>query len=83
MVERERHVPTVELTIAGQPGDVFSYEIREEDGGVVSGTSGEFGAHQREVVFTTGVLNAETEVVTISAQGRTGVPGKCVITTIQ
>ncbi|MER7011104.1 hypothetical protein ABT324_06720 [Saccharopolyspora sp. NPDC000359] len=82
VVERTPDVPTAELTVAGQPGDTFTYEIRKKDGTTASGTSGEFGPDQREVVFATGVPNADIELVTISADGPTGTPGTCTITTI-
>ncbi|WP_019853019.1 hypothetical protein [Actinopolyspora mortivallis] len=83
VVHREKNVPTAEFTVTGQPGDVFSYEILKKDGSTVTGTSGTFGSDQRKMIFTTGVPNAEIKTVTISARGRVGTPGKCVITTIE
>lgn len=82
VVKRKPNVPTAELTITGQPGDRFTYEIRKKDGTTTDGSSGEFGPDQQEIVFTTGVPNADIDIVTISAEGRTGTPGTCVITTI-
>ncbi|MFB9904618.1 hypothetical protein [Allokutzneria oryzae] len=82
VVQRKKNVPTAELAIEGQPGDVFAYEISKKDGTAVAGKSEPFGDVQRSAIFTTGVRNDEIKLVTISVTGRIGIPGKCVITTI-
>jgi hypothetical protein len=82
-VKRTPNIPTAEFVIEGQPGDIFAYEIVKKDGATVTGTGQEFGPLMHEMLYTTGVLNADIRTITISAQGRTGLPGKCTITTIR
>lgn len=81
VVQRKANVPTAELTVHGVPGDVFTYEVRKNDGSTATGRS-EFGPGQRRAAFTTGVPNGEINNIQISAQGRIGTPGTCVISTI-
>ncbi len=82
VVHRKPNVPTAELTVHGVPGDLFSYEVIKSDDSTTTGHS-EFGPGQRRAVFTTGVPNVEINNIQISARGRVGTPGTCVISTIE
>jgi hypothetical protein len=83
VIRRTADVNVLELTVSGEQGDVFGYEVTRKDGSVVDGTTQEFGPGQRDEILTTGVPNADVAKVTVSATGRVGVPGSCVISTIQ
>lgn len=83
VVSRKKYVPTVELRVFGSEGDVFRYQINKKDGSKVVGQSDAFTAGQSDVIFTTGVPNAEVRLVTISAHDRDGRDQACVISTIR
>lgn len=83
VVSRKKYVPTVELRVFGREGDVFRYQINKKDGSEVVGESDTFTAGQSDVIFTTGVPNAEVRLVTISARDRGGRGQTCVISTIR
>ncbi len=83
VVRRTLAINVLELTVSGQPGDVFEYRVTQRDGSVVNGTSEKFGPAQWGAILTTGVPNADVATVTVSTAGSVGVPGSCVISTIR
>ena len=83
VVQRKQYVPTAEFNVKGQQGDTISYEVLKKDGSTTGASGDVLGPGQQGAYFATGVPNDEIQRITISAQGQVGVPGQCVITTIQ
>src|SRR5215217_8745441 len=74
VVQRKEHVPTIELTIKGQPGDRFSYQVLKKDGSIITRKGDEFKPDQQDAIFTTGIPNSEVKTVTVTAEGGIGTP---------
>jgi hypothetical protein len=80
VVDIDHQKPVAFITYQGQPGDRIEVKIGKESGSEEPETiSFEMDSHQTEMQLPTSIPNSSISEISVTAEGRVGKPGECVI----